>query len=241
MNENRRNVPRPSHGDISCSGSGTPGVEQILLDDHHVDDDDEGVELTKPGVKPSNVIRSNILNPLPDPADRPMISPSADESKLKTYFKLSEPWATWESVTMSKERPDVASFQGTKSLLQPPIVKRSGVANGSAGGNKAAMEKRAAGNGLAGVEVLEKSKKDLEQARNKDKVLFEEAIGIERKLGEENHETFKEEIFKDTNEKLSSSFLCYGNRNGIVTEIVTKPLRLDSLAYPLRICNGFLP
>ncbi|GKB64997.1 hypothetical protein Tco_0921183 [Tanacetum coccineum] len=99
-------------------------------------------------------------------------------------FKLSEPWATWESVTMSKERPNVASFQ--------------------AGGNKAAMEKRASGNGLAGVEVLEKSKKDLEQARKKDKVLFEEAIGKERKLSEENHETFKEEMIKDTNEKLSS-------------------------------------
>nr|GFD23958.1 hypothetical protein [Tanacetum cinerariifolium] len=39
----------------------------------------------------------------------------------------------------------------TKSLLQPPIVKRSGVPNGSAGGNNEAMEKRAAGNGLAGV------------------------------------------------------------------------------------------
>ncbi|GJR40607.1 hypothetical protein Tco_1216291, partial [Tanacetum coccineum] len=54
------------------------------------------------------------------------------------------------------------------------------------------------------VEVLEKSKKDLEQARKKDKVLFEEAIGKERKLSEENHETFKEEMIKDTNEKLSS-------------------------------------
>ncbi|GKA66881.1 hypothetical protein Tco_0766689 [Tanacetum coccineum] len=36
-------------------------------------------------------------------------------------------------------------MKGTKSLLQPPIVKRS------AGGNKAAIEKRAARNGLAGV------------------------------------------------------------------------------------------
>ncbi|GJY94368.1 beta carbonic anhydrase 5, chloroplastic isoform X2 [Tanacetum coccineum] len=78
----RRNVPRPSHGDISCSESGTRGVEQMLLDDHHInddDDDDEGVELTELGVKPSNAIRSNILNPLPDPADRIMISLYADE------------------------------------------------------------------------------------------------------------------------------------------------------------------
>ncbi|GKB14430.1 hypothetical protein Tco_0848353 [Tanacetum coccineum] len=30
----RRNGPRPSHGDICWSGSGTRGVEQMLLDDH---------------------------------------------------------------------------------------------------------------------------------------------------------------------------------------------------------------
>nr|GEU68257.1 hypothetical protein [Tanacetum cinerariifolium] len=161
MNENsgrKRNVPRPSHGDISCIGSGTRGVEKILLDDHHIDDDDEGVELTKPGVKPSNAIRSNILNPLPDPVDR------------------------------------------TKLLHQPPIVKRSGAANGSAGEIRQQWKKGS----WEWVEVLEKSKKDLEQARNKDEVLFEEASGKERKLNEENHETFKEEMIKDTNEKLSS-------------------------------------
>nr|GFA94338.1 hypothetical protein [Tanacetum cinerariifolium] len=117
----RRNVPRPSHGDISCSGSGTRGVEQILLDDHHINDDDEGLELIEPGVKPSNAIRSNIFNPLPNPADRLMISPSADKFDDQIadghaitsifQFKLSEPWATWESITTSKERPDVASFQ----------------------------------------------------------------------------------------------------------------------------------
>nr|GEX37175.1 hypothetical protein [Tanacetum cinerariifolium] len=188
-----RNVPRPSHGDISCSGSGTRGFEQIFLYDHHIDDD-EGVELTKLGVKPSNAIRSNILNPLPDPADHLLINPSADDTRAIRLYEMN---------TRGSRR-----FNSTRkylSLLQSPIVKRSGAANGSAGGNKAAMEKRAAGNGLAGVEVLEKSKKDLEQARNKDKVLFEEAIGKERKLSEENHETFKEEMIKDTNKKLSSS------------------------------------
>ncbi|GJV77325.1 hypothetical protein Tco_1508909 [Tanacetum coccineum] len=49
------------------------------------------------------------------------------------------------------------------------------------------------------VEVLEKSLKDLEQAREKDKELFEETIKQERKLNEEKFETFK----KETNDKLT--------------------------------------
>nr|GEY90770.1 hypothetical protein [Tanacetum cinerariifolium] len=51
------------------------------------------------------------------------------------------------------------------------------------------------------VEVLEKSLKDLEQAREKDKELFEEAIEQERKLNEEKLETFKNE----TNDKLAEA------------------------------------
>nr|GEU68252.1 putative ribonuclease H-like domain-containing protein [Tanacetum cinerariifolium] len=283
-----RNVPRPSHGDISCSGSGTRGVEQMLLDDHHIDDDDEGVELTEPCVKPSNAIRSNILNPLPDPIERPMIIPSADD----------EPWATWESVTTSKERPDVARFKesyqwdsrieeddhhindddegveltqpGVKpsnairkntgstcvvekmllddhhvddddegvELTEPGVnpsnairsniellnagstrairldevsgstsnVKRSGAANGSAGGNKAAMEKKGS------MELVSRGK-------------WANWVKQASRLRSINW----------------GCFLCYGNRNGIVTEIVTKPLRLDFVAYPLQmvLCNGF--
>ena len=46
--------------------------------------------------------------------------------------------------------------------------------------------------------MLEKSMKDLEQARKKHKELFEEAIEKERKLSEEKVETFKEEMIKDT-------------------------------------------
>ncbi|GJT42536.1 hypothetical protein Tco_0951251 [Tanacetum coccineum] len=42
------------------------------------------------------------------------------------------------------------------------------------------------------VEVLEKSMKDLEKTREKDKELFKEAIEQQRKLNEENFETFKE-------------------------------------------------
>ncbi|GJR87368.1 hypothetical protein Tco_0211379 [Tanacetum coccineum] len=42
------------------------------------------------------------------------------------------------------------------------------------------------------VEVLEKSMKDLTQARKKDKEIFEKAIGKERRLGEEKYETFME-------------------------------------------------
>ncbi|GJV01539.1 hypothetical protein Tco_1335108, partial [Tanacetum coccineum] len=51
------------------------------------------------------------------------------------------------------------------------------------------------------VEVLEKSLKDLEQAREKDKELFEETIKQERKLNEEKFETFK----KETNDKLTEA------------------------------------
>ncbi|GJX56618.1 hypothetical protein Tco_0286515 [Tanacetum coccineum] len=51
------------------------------------------------------------------------------------------------------------------------------------------------------VEVLEKSMKDLEQAREKDKELFMETIEQERKLNEEKFETFK----KETNDKLAEA------------------------------------
>ncbi|GJT53200.1 hypothetical protein Tco_0988254 [Tanacetum coccineum] len=95
------------------------------------------------------------------------------------------------------------------SLLQPPIVRRSGEANGSGGANRpprenrAAMENKTMGQSgqtgqpiqkhqlgwyMAGdmdqwmVEILEKSMKDLGQARKKDKENFEEAIGKERRL-----------------------------------------------------------
>nr|GEX44228.1 hypothetical protein [Tanacetum cinerariifolium] len=43
--------------------------------------------------------------------------------------------------------------------------------------------------------------KDLEQAREKDNELFEETIEQERKLNEENFETFK----KETNNKLAEA------------------------------------
>ncbi|GKD25748.1 hypothetical protein Tco_1231962, partial [Tanacetum coccineum] len=46
-----------------------------------------------------------------------------------------------------------------------------------------------------------KSMKDLEQAREKDKELFEETIEQERKLNEEKFETFK----KETNDKLAEA------------------------------------
>ena len=55
------------------------------------------------------------------------------------------------------------------------------------------------------VEVLEKSLKDLEQAREKDKELFDEAIEQERKLSKENLEAFKEEMKKETNERLAKA------------------------------------
>ena len=55
------------------------------------------------------------------------------------------------------------------------------------------------------VEVLEKSLKDLEQAREKDKELFDEAIEQERKLSKENLEAFKEEVMKETNERLAEA------------------------------------
>nr|GFA35845.1 hypothetical protein [Tanacetum cinerariifolium] len=130
-----RNVPRPSHGEISCSGSGTHGVEQILLDDHHIDDDDdEGVELTKPVVKPSNAIRSNILNLLPDPTDHPKISPSVDEFDDQI---VQEPYAYMRRTLMV-----------LGALTQPG---NTWCGKWVRWGNKAAMEKRAAGNGLAGV------------------------------------------------------------------------------------------
>ncbi|GKA36794.1 hypothetical protein Tco_0723359 [Tanacetum coccineum] len=51
------------------------------------------------------------------------------------------------------------------------------------------------------VEVLEKSMKDMVQAREKDKELFEETIEQERKLNEEKFEAFK----KETNDKLAEA------------------------------------
>nr|GFB88984.1 hypothetical protein [Tanacetum cinerariifolium] len=51
------------------------------------------------------------------------------------------------------------------------------------------------------VEVLEKSMKDLEQAREKDKELFEETTEQERMLNEEKFETFK----KETNDMLAEA------------------------------------
>ncbi|PWA96456.1 hypothetical protein CTI12_AA039340 [Artemisia annua] len=51
----------------------------------------------------------------------------------------------------------------------------------------------------------EKSLKDLEQARKKDKELFEEAIENARKLSEVKLETFKEEMINDMNEKLAEA------------------------------------
>ncbi|GJU16897.1 hypothetical protein Tco_1144863 [Tanacetum coccineum] len=51
------------------------------------------------------------------------------------------------------------------------------------------------------VEVLEKSMKDLEQAREKGKELFEKTIEQERKLNEEKFKTFK----KKTNDKFAEA------------------------------------
>ncbi|GKE08383.1 hypothetical protein Tco_1411934, partial [Tanacetum coccineum] len=53
------------------------------------------------------------------------------------------------------------------------------------------------------VEVLEKSMKDLEQAKEKDNELFEETIEQEKKLNEEKFETFK----KETNDKLARALI----------------------------------
>ena len=53
--------------------------------------------------------------------------------------------------------------------------------------------------------MLEKSLKDLEQARVKDKEIFDETIEQQRKLGEEKLETFKEEMKKETNERLAEA------------------------------------
>ncbi|GJT40314.1 hypothetical protein Tco_0940179 [Tanacetum coccineum] len=49
--------------------------------------------------------------------------------------------------------------------------------------------------------VLEKSMKNLEQAREKNKEIFEETLEQERKLNEENFESFK----KETNDKLAEA------------------------------------
>ena len=53
--------------------------------------------------------------------------------------------------------------------------------------------------------MLEKSLKDLEQARVKDKEIFDETIEQQRKLGEEKIDTFKEEMKKETNERLAEA------------------------------------
>nr|GEW97316.1 hypothetical protein [Tanacetum cinerariifolium] len=134
----RRNVPRPLHGDISCSGSGTRGIEQMLLDDHHIDDDDdEGVELTEPGVKPSNAIRLSLVN-------------LEQHGNMLPRVKKGQMWLRFKEIKHAHHIRSTELFihthvmKGTKSLLQPPIIKRLGVANGLAEGNKAAMEERVA-------------------------------------------------------------------------------------------------
>ncbi|GJT92693.1 transposon, En/Spm-like, transposase-associated domain protein [Tanacetum coccineum] len=107
----RRSGPRPSHVDIS--GNGYAG--SILLENHHADvNNDEGVAVSEPGVEASNATRGpNTPNPLPEPADRPMISTSADEFDDQKslghsitsiiQFRFSEPWATWGCVPRDKQ------------------------------------------------------------------------------------------------------------------------------------------
>ncbi|GJR83701.1 hypothetical protein Tco_0154486 [Tanacetum coccineum] len=102
----RRSSPRPSHADISGNG----GARQMLLDNHDIDDDNnEGVDVTE-GVEASNVMRgSNIPNPLPELADRPMINISADDS---------------------------IGANGSAEINGPAEVNSSAGANGSAGANE---------------------------------------------------------------------------------------------------------
>ncbi|GKB65119.1 ABC transporter C family member 8-like protein isoform X1, partial [Tanacetum coccineum] len=227
--------PRPSHGDISGNG----GARQMLLDNHHVDDDnDEGVDVTEPGVEASNAMRgSNIPNPLPEPAARPMIGICADEYKLLfddqksvghsitsiLQFRFSEPWATWGCVPRDKQDQMWLRFTVSQAKRvnrgkrvswgkwanwgkQVSRVERPAVENGrqtlqlGRNGSVRSVASTSTGVGESNkVEVLEKSMKDMEQAREKDKKLFEETIEQERKLNEDKFETFK----KETNDKLA--------------------------------------
>ncbi|PWA85052.1 transposon, En/Spm-like, Transposase-associated domain protein [Artemisia annua] len=115
----RRSGPRPSHG----GSSGIGGDGQMLVDNHQINDDnDEGVGVTEPDVEASNAMRgSKIPNPLPEPADRPMISISADEFNDQKsvghsitsilQFRFSEPWATWSCVPREKKDQMWLRFQ----------------------------------------------------------------------------------------------------------------------------------
>ncbi|GJX84415.1 hypothetical protein Tco_0335189 [Tanacetum coccineum] len=89
-------------------------VGQMLLVDHHTDDA-ERVDVTEPGVHTSITMRgSNILNPLPEPTDRPKISTSANKfDDLKSVechltsilvFTFSETWTTWGCFALDHER-----------------------------------------------------------------------------------------------------------------------------------------
>ncbi|GJX73320.1 hypothetical protein Tco_0311915 [Tanacetum coccineum] len=139
-------------------------------------------------------------------------------------------------------------MKGTKSLLHSPTVTRSGGANGSGGENRAAGANGSAGSnrpdgseastGVVGmVEVLEKSTKDLGQPRKKDKELFEEAILKERKLSEEKHETFKEEMIKDTNGKLAEHWpSCVVVSSGNMKKDAEPTIEVSN-SYPFDVLN----
>ncbi|PWA86375.1 transposon, En/Spm-like, Transposase-associated domain protein [Artemisia annua] len=89
----RHSGPKPSHGDVSGSGSGNGGVRQMLLDNHHIDDDnDEGVEVTEPSVEASNAKRGF--------DDQKSVGHSITSI---LQFRFSEPWATWSCVQREKK------------------------------------------------------------------------------------------------------------------------------------------
>ncbi|GKD86708.1 hypothetical protein Tco_1357862 [Tanacetum coccineum] len=106
--------PRPSHGDISGNG----GARQMLLDNHHVDDDnDEGVDVFDDQKSVGHSITSIL------------------------QFRFSKPWATWGCVSRDKQDQMSARANGSTGengsagVNGPAGVNRSAGVNGSAGEN----------------------------------------------------------------------------------------------------------
>nr|GEV67987.1 hypothetical protein [Tanacetum cinerariifolium] len=160
---------------------------RIEEDDHHIDDDDEGVELTA-GVSPSNVIQSNI--------------------------KLLNAGSTRAIRLYEKNTHGSRSFNSTRKYL----VRQMGQL-GEQGSNekKGSWELVNRGKWASWFKQASRLRSInwgwLKYWKNQRRTWSKQEIKIKyflRKLYEKkeslakNHETFKKEMIKDTNEKLSS-------------------------------------
>ncbi|GKA84415.1 hypothetical protein Tco_0806010 [Tanacetum coccineum] len=215
----RRSGPRPSHVDIS--GNGYAG--SILLENHHADvNNDEGVAVSEPGVEASNATRGpNTPNPLPEPARSMDGSKSLDIHHSDLFSLVGESNEVGESSGGQMVEPRWVNDKSHDHMekYHGAMVENHGENVESHPHNEILWNKITPPNRrntfgaynasdpvflLTGTPFIRNAstshpqiEKDLEQAREKDKELFEETIEQERKLNEEKFETLK----KETNDK----------------------------------------